>query len=112
MRIAFTSTGKNWDAQIDPRLGRTAFIVVYDEDNDKLEVFDNTDSQNQAHGAGTATVQKIAGMNIDVIITGNGPGGNASEALSHLRTKIFINAQGMTLKQAYDEYKKGSLKSL
>lgn len=112
MRIGFTSTGNTWDSQIDPRLGRTDFIVIYDEETDKIEVHENSDSQSQAHGAGTATVQKIAGMNIDVIITGNGPGGNASIGLSHLKTKVFINAQGMTLKQAYEEYKKGTLKAL
>lgn len=111
MRIAFTSTGNNWDSTIDPRLGRTDLIVIYDEETSKLEVHNNSASQNQEHGVGTATVQRIAGLNIDVIITGNGPGGNASAALGHLKTKVYLNAHNMTLKQAYEAYKKGLLKT-
>ena len=30
MKIAFTAVGKDWDAIIDPRFGRTEYIVVFD----------------------------------------------------------------------------------
>ena len=32
MKIAFTSKGTNWDSMIDPRFGRTEFLLVYDEE--------------------------------------------------------------------------------
>lgn len=109
MRIALTSTGINWDSKMDPRLGRTDYIVIYDESNGQLEAHENSGSQSQAHGAGTATVQKIANLNIDIIITGNGPGGNASTGLKQLKIPVYINAGDMTVREALDAFKNGKL---
>ncbi|NCA76343.1 MAG: dinitrogenase iron-molybdenum cofactor biosynthesis protein [Alphaproteobacteria bacterium] len=109
MTIAFTSTGATWNSLIDPRFGRTAHIVLYNEENEELRDVDNTVIQNEAHGAGTATAQKIFELHPNVLITGNGPGDNASKALKHMAMKIFVNAQGMSLRQAYEKYKHGEL---
>jgi len=62
--------------------------------------------KNEAHGAGTATAQKVFELKPDILITGNGPGETASNALKHLEIRIFINAHGMTIKQALQQYKK------
>ena len=110
MKIAFTSTGKDWNALIDARFGRTEYIVIYDDALDTLQVTDNSVVRNEAHGAGTATSQIIFELNPDVLITGNGPGENAANALQHMDMKIFIGAQDLTLKHALEEYRNGSLK--
>lgn len=112
MKIAFTAAGKTWDSLIDPRFGRTEYIIIYDEESQELSSFDNSAVKNEAHGAGTATAQKIFELNPDVLITGNGPGGNASGALRHLKMKIYIDAQGMTLREAYKDYRNGKLREL
>lgn len=109
MKIAFTSAGTTWDSMIDPRFGRTEYIVMYDEECQELSVVDNGSVKNEAHGAGTATSQRIFELKPDVLITGNGPGDNASAALKHLTMKILVNAHGMTLRQAYDHYLNGDL---
>ncbi len=110
MKIAFTATGKDWGAMIDPRFGRTEYIVVYNESTEELSVIDNSAVKNEAHGAGTATSQKIFELSPNVLITGNGPGDNAAIALEKMDMKIFVGAQDLTIKQAYELYKKGDLK--
>jgi predicted Fe-Mo cluster-binding NifX family protein len=112
MKIAFTSTGTGWDSIIDSRFGRTEFIVIYNEETQELETIDNGAVKNEAHGAGTATSQKMYELKPDVLITGNGPGETAASALKHLKMKIFVDAHNITLKQAYDDYKSGKLKEL
>lgn len=112
MKIAFTAAGKDWDAMIDPRFGRTEYIVVYDDSSNELSVIDNNAVKNEAHGAGTATSQRIFELNPDVLITGNGPGDNAAKALEQMEIKIFVGAQNLTLKQALEQYRSGNLKSL
>jgi predicted Fe-Mo cluster-binding NifX family protein len=97
---------------IDPRFGRTEFILIYDEETQNLTSIDNTAMQNEAHGAGTATAQIFYDLMPEVLITGNGPGENAAQALKKLNMKIFINAHNMTVKQAYENYKTGSLKEI
>lgn len=112
MRIAFTSTGKTWDSIIDSRFGRTEFIIVYNEETKELEVIDNSAVKNEAHGAGTATAQKMYELKPDVLITGNGPGETAARALKNLNMKIYVDAHNLTLEQAYEKYKNGALKQI
>jgi len=112
MKIAFTSAGPTWDSLIDPRFGRAEFIVVYDDQTDKLEVLDNAEVKEGAHGAGTSTAQRLYKLTPDVVITGNGPGDNAYQALKTMKVKIYINAQGMTLTEAYEKYKQGLLPAM
>ena len=110
MKIAFTSTGPAWDADMDPRFGRTAFLLVYDEEKDEFEHYDNRDIENTAHGAGPRTAQKLFDLYADVLITGNGPGGNAGQVLDKAGIKIFVGASGMSVKEAYHAYKNDELK--
>jgi predicted Fe-Mo cluster-binding NifX family protein len=112
MKIALTATGTTWDSIIDPRFGRAENIVLYDEESQKMNVIDNSTVKNEAYGAGTATAQRIFELKPDVLITGNGPGRNASDAFKHLKIKIFVNAYDMTLRQAYEHYKNGELQEL
>jgi len=112
MKIAFTAKGTDWDKKIDPRFGRTDFILVYDEENDILDQFDNTDIQNEAHGAGPRTAQKLFEMKPDILITGNGPGGNAAAVLEKSNIRTFTGAGEMTVRQAYDAFKNQSLKKI
>jgi predicted Fe-Mo cluster-binding NifX family protein len=112
MRIAFTSAGTTWDSLIDPRFGRTEYIIVHDEGNQGLIVVDNSAVKNEAHGAGIATAKKIFELKPDVLITGNGPGENAANALRHIKLRIFVGAHNMNLRQAYTQYKSGKLKEI
>jgi len=110
MKIIFTTTGKTWDSEMDPRFGRTEFFVIYDDEKDELTALDNNAVKQDAHGAGPKTAAKIGELGADVLITGNGPGGNAETALRALKIQIFVGAGNMTVKQAYEAYKKQELK--
>lgn len=109
MNIAFTAKGGSWEDQMDPRFGRAEYLTMYREESETLEVFDNRSIRGVAHGAGPMTAKHLFDMKPDVLITGNGPGGNAATVLQSGSVKIFIGAQGMSLKEAYDAYKAGTL---
>ncbi|MCB2196918.1 MAG: NifB/NifX family molybdenum-iron cluster-binding protein [Bacteroidetes bacterium] len=110
MKIAFTAKGTDWDSQMDPRFGRTEYILVYDDEKETFESFDNRDIENEAHGAGPKTSQKLFELGAQVLITGNGPGGNAATVLQKAGVKSFIGAGGMNVKEAYKAYKNNELK--
>ena len=110
MKIAFTAKGVEWDSMMDPRFGRTEFLLMYDKEKDELTSFDNRDIENEAHGAGPKTSQQLFEMKPDVLITGNGPGGNAAAVLEKADIKIFTGAGQMTVKEAFDAYKNNELK--
>ncbi|NQU27501.1 MAG: dinitrogenase iron-molybdenum cofactor biosynthesis protein [Candidatus Marinimicrobia bacterium] len=109
MKIAFTTKGTGWETMMDPRFGRTEYILVYDEENESFNDFDNRDTTNEAHGAGPRTAQKLFELNPDILITGNGPGGNAARVLEQAGIEIFTGAREMTVKQAFEAYKAAKL---
>ncbi len=109
MKIAFTAKGAGWDSEIDPRFGRSDFLLVYDEENDNLISYDNRTIRSVAHGAGPKTAQKLFELSPKVLITGNGPGGNALAALNSSNVAIFTGANGMSIRDAYQAYKDNKL---
>lgn len=112
MKIAFTAKGTDLSAMIDPRFGRTDYIVLLDDNSGAIQSFDNRATGNEAHGAGTATAQKIFDLAPDILITGNGPGDHAARALEHSQIRIFINAHNLTLGEAFTSFKEGKLTEL
>lgn len=112
MKITFTSKGVEWDSKMDPRFGRTEFVLVYDEENDELAHMDNSAVAQEAHGAGPQTAKVLFDMGAKVLITGNGPGGNAGTILEKTGIAIYVGAGEMTVKEAYNSYKKGDLEKL
>jgi len=110
MKIAFSANGTNMDAAVDPRFGRAGYLVVFDEESGETSYFDNAAISGVAHGAGPQTAQKLGDMQAKILITGNGPGGNAAEVLRKLNIRVFVGAGGMTLTEAHGAYKRGALK--
>jgi predicted Fe-Mo cluster-binding NifX family protein len=110
MKIAFTTKGTQWDSAMAPRFGRAEYFLIYDEEKDELSHYDNRDSANDAHGAGPKTAQKLFEFSPDVLITGNGPGGNAATVLEKTGTKVFIGAGEMSVKEALSAYMSNTLK--
>jgi len=110
MKIAFTTKGTGWNSEMDSRFGRAEYILVYDEDADCMSHYDNRDIINIAHGAGPQTAKKIFDLGPEVLITGNGPGGNAATVLKKIHMKIYIGAGAMNVKNAYEAFKKKELK--
>ena len=110
MIIVFTTNGTEWDSKMDARFGRAKYFVAYNEETKELTALDNSDVEGEAHGAGPKAAQKLAELKASVLITGNGPGGNATTVLQKLGTECYIGAGEMTIKQAYDAYKSGELK--
>ena len=109
MKILFTSKGKEWNSPMDPRFGRAVYLLVYDNTTDKMEVIDNSAVDAEAHGAGTKTSATVAEIAPDIIITGNGPGGNAASVLAATGVKLFTGAGEMKVEEAYNAWKNNKL---
>ncbi len=112
MKLAFTTTGMDFQSLIDPRFGRTDYILIYDSESENIEVLDNSEIAQEAHGAGPKTAQKISGLGIDALITGNGPGGNAYTVLEKTGIKIYIGAGDMSVADAYAAFKENKLSEM
>ncbi len=110
MKIVITAKGGTWDSPVDPRFGRADYLVFITEGSEELEVIDNRSIQDVAHGAGPKTAQLIFDKAPAVLITGNGPGGNADAILKRINIDIYIGATDLTVREAYQAFKDNKLK--
>ena len=107
MKIAITAQDKNLEAQVDPRFGRCAYIIIYDTEAKSWEAIENQNAQ-LGGGAGIQTAQSVAEKNVEALLTGNiGP--NAFEALSAADITIYANVSGLVF-DAISEFGSGQLK--
>lgn len=106
MKVAVSSSGKDLNAQLDPRFGRCAFFMIVETDDMSFEAFDN-ESMSLGGGAGIQSAQFVASKGAKAVITGNcGP--NAVQTLSAAGIELFTGQSG-TVKEAVEIYIKGNL---
>ena len=107
MKIAVTSTGTGLDAQVDPRFGRAAYILIVDSDTLDFEMLDNKENVNALKGAGIQTATMVGNKGAEVLLTGFcGP--NAFKTLKAAKIGVASNAEG-TVKDAVKNYLNGKL---
>lgn len=109
MKIAFTSKGTTMESEMDPRFGRTSYILIHDTETGNNDIVDNTDTANDGHGAGPKTAQRMLETGATVLVTGNGPGGNAASVLEKKGIDIYIGAADLTIEEALAKYRTDSL---
>ncbi len=112
MKIAFTTKGTDWNSMMDARFGRTEYILVYDNESGEMTKYDNRSVSEVAHGAGPKTAQALFELGADILITGNGPGGNAAVVLEKAGVEIYVGASEISVEEAFESYKSGYLKKI
>jgi predicted Fe-Mo cluster-binding NifX family protein len=104
MKICVTATADSLDAQIDPRFGRCAYLIIVDSETMQFEAVPNS-AAGATGGAGIQAAQTIANKGVELLITGN-VGPNAFGALSAAGIEIFTGASG-TVKEVVEKFKRG-----
>jgi predicted Fe-Mo cluster-binding NifX family protein len=108
MKICVTATANDLDAQIDPRFGRCAYLIIVDSATMQFEAVPNM-AVGTTGGAGIQVAQTIANKGVKVVITGN-VGPNAFGALSAAGINIVTALSG-TVSEVIEKFKKGELRS-
>ena len=106
MKIAVTSTGKDLDAQVDPRFGRCEYFLIVDTDTMDYEAVVNENAQSRG-GSGIQAGQFMAQRDVKAVLTGNcGP--NAFQTLSAVGIEIFTGVNGV-VREVVDRFTNGEL---
>ena len=108
MKIAVTSKGKDIDAEVDPRFGRAAYILVVDSETLAVNVLDNASNVNAFKGAGINAAAMVSDSGAEVLLTGFcGP--NAFKTLNAAGIKVANDASG-TVRSVMGDFKEGKFK--
>lgn len=107
MKIAITSKGTDLDAQVDPRFGRAAYILIVDTETLEYEALDNAANVNAFKGAGIQAASMIGDKSVSVLLTGYcGP--NAFRTLAAAGVKVANDVSG-TVRQAVTAFNEDKL---
>jgi predicted Fe-Mo cluster-binding NifX family protein len=91
-KIAFTSSGTDLNADLDPRFGRTQYFLIYDPETSGIEAVENP-NKDAVQGAGVQTAQLILKKDIRTIVTGQ-VGPNARSILESGHVHVVEGAEG------------------
>ena len=106
MKILFTvKENKGMESIIDERFGRAVGFLVYETDNEEIEYYDNLENTNAGHGAGIQAASKVVDINVNTLVTGNGPGGKAKGILADKNIDIKVGFADITVKEAIQKIK-------
>ncbi len=106
MKIAVSSTGKEFSSQIDPRFGRCAFFIIVETDDGGIEAYDNENIA-LGGGAGIQSASFLASKGVGAVLTG-ACGPNAMKVFSTANIEVYPGQTG-TVKEAVERFQKGGL---
>lgn len=110
MKIVISATGAGLEANVDPRFGRAAFLLVIDSETGALlEAIDNSEGRDAAQGAGIRAAALVADKGVQAILTGR-VGPKAMPVVEKAGIQVVSDVSG-TVQEALEEFRKGALAS-
>jgi predicted Fe-Mo cluster-binding NifX family protein len=107
MRVAISASGRDLEAQVDPRFGRAPYFLLVDPDTLEFEVLVNQPSLQAAQGAGIQAAALVAGKKPAAILTGHcGP--KAFYTLQAAGIPVIVEVSG-PVREAVARYRTGEL---
>jgi len=104
MRIAISASQADLSSPVDPRFGRSPYIIFVDPDTMEFEAVENPYFASSS-GAGIQSAQLIADKGALAVLTGScGP--NAFQVLQAAGVEVIIGVTG-TVEEAVKQYKAG-----
>ena len=104
MKIAVSSTGKDLEATLDARFGRTAFFVIVDPDTLAFDAVENKQNLNLPQGAGIQAAKTVLQHKANALVTGNyGP--KAFKVLAAVGIKVYVGVAGR-VRDIVEQFKK------
>ncbi len=103
-KIIITCSGNDISSKFDRRFGRAGWYCLYDEESDRLEFIQN-DNIHADQGAGTLAAEKMIGLNVGKIISGDfGP--KAKDLLNKFNIQmVILQDENMTVESIINRLK-------
>lgn len=106
--IAISANGRDLDACVEPRFGRTRFFILVDPATQEWELVDNLANLSSLQNVGILTAKNLTKSRVvETVLTGTcGP--KAFKELQEAGVKVFLNAGG-TVRYALNKFRLGEL---
>lgn len=105
VKVAVSASGKDLQAQVDPRFGRAAGFIIADPETLDFELVENTQNIRAAQGAGIQAATLVARHKAEVVLTGHcGP--KAFQTLRAAGIQVVTGVSG-TVKEVLARFQEG-----
>ena len=96
MKVVVTARGSTPDSDIDERMGRAYWLMVYETDNNSWQAINNEAGRNALQNAGQHTANLLIDLGIEAVLTGEiGP--RAFRLLNSSNIDIYLGAAGTVM---------------
>ena len=107
MKIAFSTSGQDLAAELDPRFGRARNFLIYDTETQSFVIIDNEQNLNAAQGAGIQAGQTIVKSGATALVTGH-VGPKAYKVLAAAGIEVYLSDKS-TVSASLAAYQAGEL---
>lgn len=111
MKIAVSSTGKDFNGKVSEVFARCPYFVIAEIENEKIQRVETIENKiaNQLGQAGISVAQLMAEKNVNAVITGN-VGPRALDVLNQFNIAIYYGDG--TIEKVLREFIDGKLKKM
>ncbi len=96
MKIAVSARGSTPDSDIDERLGRAYWLMIYETKNNSWQAINNEAGRNALNGAGQQTANLLIAQGVEAVLTGEiGP--RAFRLLNGAGIGVYLGAAGTVM---------------
>ena len=104
MRIILTVNSPSFDSEVDPRFGRSAYLLILDTETQQWEAHANP-GVNATNGAGIQAAQFATEKKAEAVLSGDfGP--HAFEALQAAGIAMYLYADSQTARKAIERFQR------
>jgi predicted Fe-Mo cluster-binding NifX family protein len=108
MRIILTVNSPSFDSKVDPRFGRSAYLLMVDTETQQWDAHANP-GVNATNGAGIQAAQFVTEKKAEAVLSGDfGP--HAFEALRAAGITMYLYEDCHTARQAIERFQAGQLR--
>lgn len=96
MKVAVSARGSTPDSDIDERMGRAYWLMIYETKNNTWQAINNESGRNALNGAGQQTANLLINHEVKAVLTGEiGP--RAFRLLNSAGIEIWLGAAGTVM---------------
>jgi predicted Fe-Mo cluster-binding NifX family protein len=96
MKVAVSARGSTPDSDIDERMGRAYWLMIYETKKNSWQAINNEASRNAIHGAGQQTADLLIDLGVEAVLTGE-VGPRIFRMLNNAGIEIFLGAAGTVM---------------
>ena len=107
MKVILAANGELMNSAVAERFCRSRYLILFDTDTGKYQVWDNINNMGAEYGSGVQSAEMVSKLRADYVITSHCED-RAFRRLQDMGIKVILGVEG-TVAEALEKFKAGKL---